>query len=374
MKTTRAYGAATLLAAALYNVCVAAAIVPVHDVDGLYDAVNDAANAGAIIVLAPNEYRLYDNGIHGGRLELQPDMVLRGATEDPADAAIDARDLLMPGTGAIRTGWGSNALAWLTVRNAGGGASAITTDLGNATPSSISLHRVVVTNSPRGLDARNVAANANRVLHVSVTDSTFSGNLGDVGQGMRFLNTGASKARVHATLKRNRVHGNVIGCIASNLNASGASVTVDSFEDRFEDNGDGCVLLGGITAATAISAANDNELHFSAHGSAFRDNRRPPPAQAPLPGGIVTVGGQTVGAATSAARNLVRVRLWDVKMVNNNGPDINAFAAFAAVPAATPKDNRVIVEIYGSMGPRPGTSVTPASGTDANGNSVKVVR
>ena len=61
-------------------------------------------------------------------------------------------------------------------------------------------------------------------------------------------------------------------------------------------------------------------------------------------------------------------------MVNNAGPDINTFAALAAATAGHPKDNRVRVEIHGSMGPHPTTSVTPPSGTDADGNSVTVVR
>ena len=101
-------------------------LIHVNDLDGLYQAVNSTANAGATIELQPGIYSLEDNGIrpNGGRLDLQRDMSLIGVTGNPT-AIIDVTNLTLSSysltpdlrTGAIRTGNGYNAIEWITLRN-----------------------------------------------------------------------------------------------------------------------------------------------------------------------------------------------------------------------------------------------------------------
>src|SRR5438045_2842647 len=98
-------------------------LIHVNDLDGLYEAVNSTANAGATLELQPGIYSLEDNGIrpNGGRLDLQRDMSLIGVTGNPYAVNIDVTKLtlssyLLPPdpanpdqtlrTGAIRTGNG----------------------------------------------------------------------------------------------------------------------------------------------------------------------------------------------------------------------------------------------------------------------------
>ena len=121
----------------------------------LYAAVNDSANEGASITLAPGSYVLSRNDAAGverpnrGRLELQKDMSLYGVTADRSAVVIDATRLpsesfinMPPGgrTGVIRIGLGSNTIEWLTVLGPSTAAAGIAAE---ATPSSRCDRRVI---------------------------------------------------------------------------------------------------------------------------------------------------------------------------------------------------------------------------------------
>ena len=106
----------------------AGSAVYVTDVEQLYAAVDNPANMGAIVVLAPGNYQLSPTDPAGkdrtnlGRLELQKDMSLYGVAGDRGAVVIDAAALLQRSfsqpfgrTGVIRTGRGSNAVEWLTI-------------------------------------------------------------------------------------------------------------------------------------------------------------------------------------------------------------------------------------------------------------------
>src|SRR5262249_45241689 len=91
----------------------------VSTVAQLYEAVNDATNAGATIVLAAGTYTLSAGQPNGGRLDLQLDMSLVGVENDAGAATIDASTLLQSSfnfkigrTGIIRTGRGNNTIEW----------------------------------------------------------------------------------------------------------------------------------------------------------------------------------------------------------------------------------------------------------------------
>jgi hypothetical protein len=74
----------------------AGSVIEVSNVEQLYDAINEPANAGATIVVAPGLYVLtkVKPGVgtrpNDGRLELQTDMSIYGATGHPEDVVIDS--------------------------------------------------------------------------------------------------------------------------------------------------------------------------------------------------------------------------------------------------------------------------------------------
>src|SRR3954468_15672427 len=106
---------------------VQAQTVPVSSVEELYREVNDPANAGATLALAPGTYMLSANGPlgsprpKGGRIELQPDMSLTGVEGKTSAVVINAVNLPVssfPQAGGpnavVRMGLGHNSLEWLT--------------------------------------------------------------------------------------------------------------------------------------------------------------------------------------------------------------------------------------------------------------------
>src|SRR5687768_9380027 len=103
-------------------------VVQVGTIEELYAAVNNPANAGAAIILAPGRYVLSSSGPggvarpNGGRLELLQDMSLYGVAGDRSAVVIDTSLLPQSSfnapfgrTGSIRIGRGRNAIEWLTI-------------------------------------------------------------------------------------------------------------------------------------------------------------------------------------------------------------------------------------------------------------------
>ena len=255
--------------------------VAVSTIDALYSAVNDPANAGKRIELAPGTYLLDGTRPNGGRLELQKDMTLAGAAGNESAVVIDASSLsaasLTDGaqlTGAVRLGRGHNVVEWLTVTKAVNGASGITTDLFLSGTTVVSISHVVVSGGARGFDIRNIGASgAGRVLEVILSNNNLSDNKLGTGQGIRIANlAGAKGATIHASLTGNQSHGSIAGLIGANVSADSATVVIVSTGDHFDGNGNGAVLLGGNTAGAAIRGS---VVRFSAFGSTFLHNTGP---------------------------------------------------------------------------------------------------
>lgn len=357
-------------------------IVNVGDMASLYAAVNAIANQGARVVLAPGLYLLDPSYPNAGRLELQPDMALQGAPGNPSRVVIDASALPASSyavppitTGAIRTGRGSNAIEWLTVRGATAGASAIATDLIATKYAQVRIAHVLARDSTRGVDVRNIgAASAGRMLEVDLADNEFADHVLGAGQGLRFLNIDAPGATIAATLRRNHSHRNIAGCIAANIDTVGARIAIRSWADRFEGNGNGCVLLGGQGRAGPATPATGNLLTMEAHASSFQDNTGPLPAAFPIPGGILAVGGQSIGAGHRAFGNAVEIELWGVRMGNNDGPDINAFGALTSASAPAGTDNAALISLHG-MPKVEAIAQTPSLPPEPAGtNTVEIIR
>lgn len=376
---TRALVLASLLIASAWS--QARQVVYVGSTTELYAAVNDAGNEGAIVILAPGVYALVPNDINAGRLELQRDMELHGTPGHPEDVVIDAGGL--PATsfvatapiapGAIRTGRGSNAIEWLTVHGAVNGPSAISTDLIAPGGTRVRVAHIVARGNNRGLDVRNPGpAYSGRVIEVEVSDSVFVGHVTGAGQGIRFQNAFAEGASIRAILRGNRSYGNIAGCLAGNVAGRHSLIDIQSFGDRFDGNGNGCVLLAGYGNVTDI--AEGNFIQMVAHESSFRDNVGALPAAFPFPGGILAVGGQAVGAPNRAFRNALRMELWGVQMAGNRSVDINAIGAMNTDPGVAGAGNAVEVVLHGiteTASIRETASVPEAPGS---GNTVTVRR
>lgn len=306
--------------------------IPVADVEDLYSKVNDPANVGATIVLAPNNYRLSAVGPsgprpNGGRLELQENMSLRGSSNQAQDVVIDAGQLspssyqLPTLTAAIRIGKGSNSIESLTVKNAIYGTAAIGTDLNLNGSATVRIQNVIATGNARGIDVRNLGLSAvGRVVFVDIRDCIFSNNTLGAGTGIRFFNQ-ASNGVIVARLKKNSSFGNNVGMIASNSTNS-ARISIELSGDKFDSNGTGAIILGGLSSSTA--QANENTIRFTGHACSFSNNTIP---VGDAVGGLLLFGGESALLPNRTSTNTVDVKMRGCKLEGNQVTDLGAFAA-----------------------------------------------
>lgn len=334
--------------------------VTVSDVEALYTVVNDPSNAGSAIVLTAGHYaltRLDPQGIarpNSGRLELQPDMSLSGAAGHPEDVVIDGSGPNGPSfsssqgnTGAIRIGRSHETIEWLTVHGAPNAAASIATDLVGDRTTSLRIAHVIAEGSVRGIDVRNMGpASAGRTITIDLDDNELTANTTNTGQGVRFVNAnGANGAAIVAMLRGNRSHGNLRGCLAANLASSGASIVIDSHDDRFDDNEVGCVVSGGNTQSAGV-VANDNTIAFTIHGGSIAGNVGLLQPDSEM-GGLVVEGGRAaVAGATS--RNVVHVSVWGTTFDANQGSDVSAWGARTSASAPAGTNNVVSIDLYGA--------------------------
>ncbi len=339
--------------------------VHVANVEQLYAAVNDPANAGTTILLAPGTYVLSAkdaSGVarpNGGRVELQQDMSISGVADDRAGVVIDAASLpassfplqppLIGRTGVIRVGRGSNAVEWLTIAGNPLAAAAIETDIGSTLDAWVRVAHVVAGNSARGVDVRNLgAAMAGRRLHAEIIDSEFFRGV----QGIRVANfVGAHGGQITVVMSGNRAYENVLGCILENNRSNFATIHVRSNGDRFYDNGYGCLIGGGLASRGVVVS---NSTILEAHGSAFINNTRTEFFNNTGQdfgtdfAGIRAVGGETLSPTATASHNTVVVRLWGCRVTGNQRADFEAWGAHSSDPSRVAGvDNHAIIELHG---------------------------
>lgn len=341
-------------------------VVHVANVEQLYAAVNDPANAGAAITLSPGVYVLSAmNGAgvgrpNAGRLELQRDMSLYGVTGDRSAVVIDATRLpalsmAVPApltrTGPVRIGRGSNAIEWLTLLADPSAAGGIAAELPGTLSTRIRIAHVVSGGGSRGVDVRSVgAANAGRRVDAEIIDNEFFGppenQIVGMSEGIRLVNfVGANNGVIVATLSGNRVHGFQLGCIIANNRSSNAVVRARSSGDRFFANALGCLIAGGLSQATT-GVANWNSTTFEAHGSQFTDDTASIGDEEPA--GIRVVGGLSTVQPNVASNNTVSVALWGTKVERNLGVNFEAFGArHLALTGLAGTNNHVTIELHG---------------------------
>ena len=337
--------------------------VYVSTLDELYAAVNDPANAGTEVNLAPGTYVLNASYPNGGRLELQTDMSLRGQPGQVDAVLIDQSSLpfasfrLSPTVtvAPIRIGRGTNSLEWLSVKGGSVAANplgAIESDLIGTETHVIISHVNVDCNGGRvGILFRNrLEEHSNRVINATLEFTEISNaisNPNSPGAGLALQNR-ISGAQINLNMKGNYVHGCRIGVLyfAGGLgnNIENCSLDLLSHEDRIEGNGCGIDLSGGSSNAPVL--ANNNIVTAKIYGSTIKENglAQFPPNNGAHSGGIDVAGGWGINGASN---NSLTIKLMGCDISNNNGTDIYAYGAFGPTAIIAGTNNQLDLYLYG---------------------------
>ena len=346
-----------------------AQVIQISKVEALYSAVDNPANAGATLVLAPGTYMLTPTDPYGasrpkgGRIEFQMDMSLMGVEADRDAVVISAVNLpasSFPTTtnglatgpnAAIRMGLGHNALQWLTVRDTINGQDNINTGLQPLDPGDayILVAHIASSGSNRGLDILNFGPKTSgQTIEADVVDSYFFENPFGTSVGVRSGNFSNRGSTVNVRLSGNLVWGQKQGWSMENSTATGSTVNAVSSGNRFYGNGVGTSILGVVTSGTA--RADGNTIHFEAHGDQFTGNTA---ATQFDHGGLAVVGTENVSpVGGGGSNNTVNVQLWGCRMSDNYASDLYAvgarsnFSSVAADPSLS-QNNHVTIEIHG---------------------------
>jgi hypothetical protein len=365
------------------------AALPVANVEQLYAAVNDAANAGTDILLSPGIYVLSattGSGAarpNGGRLELQLNMSLYGVTGDRSTVVIDASSLPASAfnvsfgrTSPVRVGRGSNAIEWLTIVGNSAAAAGIATELTGTPTTDVRVAHVLASGSSRGIDIRNVGVPMiGHRINADVIDNEFVGPTEVVGmtEGIRVANfVGADQGVIVATMSGNRAHSFQLGLIVANNRTSNATIDVRSSGDRFYGNALGTLITGGLSQATT-GFANSNITTFLAHGTQVEDNT------AVIPGidrgGMRIVAGLSTVKANATSNNTLKVELWGSKTTGNEPIDFEAYGAWkASLLGIAGTNNRAVVTLHGVSRQIDGVVMSSLPADAGGTNSVTVLR
>ena len=347
----------------------------VSNLDELYAAVNDPGNSGSEVVLAAGTYVLNASYPNGGRLELQPDMILRGQAGNSDAVFIDASSLpsasfvLTVGgrTGAIRMGRGTNTLEALSLK--GGDVSAnpfsvINTDLFSLeTYINISDVKVDVNGSVIGINLRNrLAEHTGRKIYANLENNEVLGavNFNGLGIAAQIAN-GASGSSIKVNMRGNYIHGNKVGLLAfasaQTATVINSTIEIESTADRIEGNGCGIDLSSGVNQ-TATTVANYNTLTIKMHGSKISGNNPPGvpqllPVNGAFPGAMNLIAGynsvNNIAGFDRASNNILKAEFFGCDISNNGATDIYAYAAWC-LPACVlaGSNNRSEVYLHGT--------------------------
>jgi hypothetical protein len=339
--------------------------IQISNVEELYTAVNDPANAGTTVVLSPGTYMLSGtdpNGAprpKGGRIELQSDMSLIGMEGDRSAVVINAINLPKSSfpTGAngpnaaVRMGLGHNSLEWLTVRDAMNAQANIDTGLQALDPAdtSIRLAHIASTGSVRGANIRNYGPQTSgQTIEADIIDCDFFENTLSSSEGIRMGNfAGATGSTVNVRMSGNRSWGQKQGRLVVNNTAINSTVNVFSSGNRFYGNGVGTIIAGALTQGT--DRADSNTINFEGHGDEFIGNTSVTNFDH---GGLVVLGTENASpVGGGGSNNTVGVQLWGCRMADNDTADLYAVGARSTfLPGIDPslnQNDQVTIEIHG---------------------------
>ncbi len=346
---------------------VAAQTIAISNVEDLYNAVNNPANAGATLVLSSGTYMLSTSDPNGvprqkaGRIELQPDMALTGIEGVLSAVVISAFNLpasSFPQTvngvatgpnAAVRMGLGHNSLEWLTVRDARFAQANIDTGLQPLDPGTafVRIAHVASTGSTRGLNVLNFGPQTSgQTLEADIVDCQFFDNDVNLSEGVRIGNfQGARGGTVNARMSGNISWGQKQGRLIVNNRAVASTVNVLSSGNRFYDNGAGTIIIGGLSSND--TRADDNIINVDAYGDRFLGNTAVLEFDA---GGLIVLGSENISASTGGgSNNQVHVRLWGCRMADNADLDLAGIGARWMSPstAGLSANNQVTIEMHG---------------------------
>ena len=375
-----------------------ARVISVSNVDALYDAVNNPANAGATLVLLRGTYVLSATDSsnaprpNGGRIELQPNMSIVGVEGDRDAVVIDASGLPVssfPQTNgpnaAVRMGLGHNALEWFSVRNAVNAQANIDTGLQATDPGTayIEVAHVASSGGVRGLEVINYGPQTSgQTIDAEITDSYFFDNILGTGEGIRIGSfVGAVGGTVNIWMSGNISWGNLTGRIFENARAENSTINAFSLGNRFYDNQTGTIIFSGIS--TNNTRADGNTINFEAVDDEFVDNTTPSTLDQ---GGLLIVAAENDSTVSGGgSNNTANVRLWGCRMLDNARSDLTVIGARSPSASLAPlsQNNHVTIEIFGSddgfgksqpVEVFANTLVGGVPGTPDYGNWVKVIR
>ena len=356
--------------------------IHVSNVASFYNAINDPANEGGTIVLAPGTYALNSNFPKNGRIELAHNMSLVGKPGDANAVVIDVTGLpasayVVPPTatypfqlrtGPIRVGNGYNAIEWLTIKNNPQNIirSMIQTDIvaiQNATdpapPVQVRIAHTIIKGSSIGINIINRDAVSNgRIVEAEIENNEIlENNIPQFGSGVQVQNSQAlTGALIKVTLRGNYIHHNKNGLNILNSSSENNRIIARSIGDRLEENGVGLALSAGLN--TVRGAAKGNSIQFEADGTTILNNRGVPfPIPNFIAGGVFIAGANvgsmsgSTGAPETVNNNKLEAIFKGCKIENNIGDNqINAFGAYSNLPSPLPAGdhNDVVITLLGS--------------------------
>lgn len=337
--------------------------------DELYAAVNDSANAGKTIVLAPGIYYLRDanNDPTKGRLDLQYNMTLRGQQGHPEQVVIDVTNLPLESynlqspphveTAPIRMGNGDNGIEWMTIRYTGGDSrirALIQTDIDLTETTKIRVAHTVLKGSNIGLCIINRYPTCNnRIIKAEIENNEIEHNAVNAvpdtiprfASGIQIQNShGVENAVIEVTMRNNYLHDNGNGIAVFNAAPKYSairpeysitrrnSISIKSEADKIENNGIGLGLTGGFSSGIS-GVADGNATLLEANGTTIRNNQgNPLPSFMFNPGGVYAVAG-FVGASgqpDAVNNNSLKIVFKGCPIQNNIGAkEINAFGFYS---------------------------------------------
>jgi hypothetical protein len=376
--------------------CAVAQVIPIANVEDLYSAVNNSANAGATLVLSPGVYvlsKLDPNNVarpKGGRIELQTDMSLIGFEGDRSAVVIDAFNLpasSFPQTvngvntgpnAAVRMGLGKNDLEWLTVRNARFAQANVDSGLQPQDPGNtyIRIAHIASTGSTRGLNLLNFGPQTSgQTIDADIVDNLFFDNDINLSEGIRMGNfQGATGSTVNVRMSGNSSWGQKQGRLIVNNRAINSTVNVYSSGNRFYQNGLGTVILGGLS--TNNTRADGNTINFEAHGDQFVGNT----AETEFDhGGLLGLGTDNVSDVSGGgSNNTVNIKLWGCRMMGNDVADLMGIGARSLIEstASLSQNNHLTIVIHSQSNKNADAVEFFADSLPATnyGNTVTVIR
>jgi hypothetical protein len=311
-------------------------VLNASDVEGLYAAVNNPANAGAIVVLASGTYTLTAKDANnqarpnGGRLILQSGMALVGQNRyvdfdgdgvwdprddnndgipdtdpvrglifaDPAsETIIDAVKLSPTNIGAMRVGR-DNRVEKLTVRNTNGLFAAIDViQVPSIGGMQVEIRDCILEDGQRGIrlaTPRLVGLDSSAVLERNISRR----HLGFFGFGIQILHLAPSpNSSWDVILRNNLVYGNRVGLfVPGEGEQTNVQVHVLSMGNLYGQNQLGLAITAGR------DGGNGNNTHFTSVRDGIFDNVGTTGVGG-LAGGVAAMGGLNTSTGTTFSSN-----------------------------------------------------------------------